>query len=60
VSRSDWVAELGRKNGKGFANPVTSAHKAIDDLADALAAVRAAGAGVAESHCSAARVGASV
>jgi len=54
------LARVTHRITEGFANPVTSAHKAIDDLAGALAAVRAAGAEVAERHCSAAPVGASV
>lgn len=54
------LARVTHRITEGFANPVTSANKAIDDLACALAAVRAAGAEATESHCSAARVGASV
>lgn len=53
------VARVAHRITEGFANPVASAQKAVDDLAGALAAVHSAGKQASENHCSAAPVRAS-
>ncbi|WP_176561872.1 hypothetical protein [Mycolicibacterium palauense] len=58
VAAHGSLARVAHRITEGYANPLTSAQKAVDDLAGALSAVEAAGSR-SESHCSAEDVRAS-